>query len=340
MGGGMFGAQAATAGGAAGADEAGVGGGMGGGMRGAMGGAKSGGGDFAEMLKQFQDQAAQQQMAGGGGGGGLGAFAGGPEPQTSPGAGAFGARGGNAGSGGGMAGMFGGQAAAATPAAMPQQQQQPRAGGGAGAGAQAGAGGAGGDALMAYYNQRCQQKHGQYAEYDADSSACVCAEGFGPDDAEQCVSEGGTVEEAPSPSPAAAAAAARQAQAAAAQASAQTQTSAQAGGPAAKKAWFSQMWGGGKGGKGAGGAAGAAGGAEDTCPGGICKNLPGAPAKYQGAGAAAGAGAAIVKVDALCKHALGRGAEFDAVSPTLFPTAVLQPQILVSYIKAAKQIFV
>jgi hypothetical protein len=70
---------------------------------------------------------------------------------------------------------------------------------------------------------------------------------------------------------------------------------------------------GGKGGKGTGAAAAAT---DDSV-----KNPP---AKYQGGGAAAGAsggggggarrpGPAIIQVDTLCKHSLGRGAEFDGV---------------------------
>jgi len=160
----------------------------------------------------------------------------------------------------------------------------------------------------------------------------VCAEGYGPDETEQCVPEddelaaaqsagagmgvGGAASAAPSAgmgvggAHAGGAAAARQAQAAAA-----APAAAQAGAAKGKNDWFSQMFGGGKAGK--GGAPAATD--DDTCPGGVCKNPP---AKYQGGGGAAGAGGAggagkpgpaLVKVDTLCKHSLGRGAEFDGV---------------------------
>jgi hypothetical protein len=266
-----------------------------------------GGGDFAQMLQMFQQQAAQQMQGGaaaGGAGAGLGGF--GAEAEAAAGTGAFG--------GGGWGGMMGGgQSAGAAAAAKPQpgagaagkqQQQQQRQGGGAA-----------GDPLTAYYTQRCQEKHGLHAEYDGDSAACVCNEGYGPDEAEQCVPEDGTEEEIPSPAggagaAAAAAAASRQAQAAAAQAASQAQPAQRSGKAGGANAWFSQMWGG-KGGAGGGSAAAD----QDTCPGGVCKNPP---AKYKGgavgASAGAGAGPAIIKVDTLCKHSLGRGSEFDGVS--------------------------
>ena len=90
-----------------------------------------------------------------------------------------------------------------------------------------------------------------------------------------------------------------------------------AGGKAKGNAWYSQLFGGSKGGAGGGGGGGAEAGAEeDTCAGGVCKNPP---AKYQGGGGSGSsqssqkAGVAIIKVDALCKHSLGRGAEFDGI---------------------------
>jgi len=48
-------------------------------------------------------------------------------------------------------------------------------------------GGVGDDPLRAKW--RCQEKHGRHAEYDAEFSLCVCAEGYGPDQSEppQCV---------------------------------------------------------------------------------------------------------------------------------------------------------
>lgn len=163
---------------------------------------------------------------------------------------------------------------------------------------------AGGDPLLAYYNQRCQQKHGPHAEYDEESTACVCAEGYGPDDSEQCVAEDGAPDDNSSSGAGGGAVAAAQAAA-----QAQAAQKAAQGGSSGKNAWFSQMFGGAKGGK-----SGSGVNEEDTCPGGVCKNPP---AKYQGAGSAGAStkpGPAIIKVDTLCKQALGRGAEFDGVS--------------------------
>ncbi|MGB1598028.1 MAG: hypothetical protein ACPIOQ_35050, partial [Promethearchaeia archaeon] len=181
-------------------------------------------------------------------------------------------------------------------------------------------GAAGADALTVYYNQRCQQKHGPHSQYDSEEAACVCDDGFGPDDSEQCVPD----EEEMMGANAAAAADGRPQQAASSMQASGTGQPSSANGAAASKtppggaaggknsAWFSQFFG--KGTKGGGAVGGAE---EDTCPGGVCENPP---AKYRpppGAGSSAGAsassGPAIIHVDKLCKHALGRGAEFDGV---------------------------
>ena len=116
----------------------------------------------------------------------------------------------------------------------------------------AGAGGGGGDAsMLAYLNGRCQQQHGQHSEHDEDSGSCVCAEGYGPDEASQCVAEDDNAGEIPAaashamprqpppapsaPASAAATAASRQASAAAAHAAAaQAASGTQAAGAKAK----------------------------------------------------------------------------------------------------------
>jgi hypothetical protein len=37
------------------------------------------------------------------------------------------------------------------------------------------------------YERRCLERHGVHAEYDDEFAVCVCAEGYGPDQSEQCV---------------------------------------------------------------------------------------------------------------------------------------------------------
>ena len=56
-------------------------------------------------------------------------------------------------------------------------------------GAAAGSGGAGGGKgeKRADYERRCLERHGVHAEYDDEFAVCVCAEGYGPDQSEQCV---------------------------------------------------------------------------------------------------------------------------------------------------------
>ena len=46
--------------------------------------------------------------------------------------------------------------------------------------------GRGGDP-RADYERRCLERHGVHAEYDDEFAVCVCAEGYGPDQSEQCV---------------------------------------------------------------------------------------------------------------------------------------------------------
>jgi len=37
------------------------------------------------------------------------------------------------------------------------------------------------------YERRCLERHGVHAEYDDEFAVCMCAEGYGPDQSEQCV---------------------------------------------------------------------------------------------------------------------------------------------------------